>query len=58
MSDYNSLIPVLMQFKPGDKVALKVRRDGKYQEFPVILMKRSEMLDAATKRPTTRPSAK
>jgi hypothetical protein len=41
--DSESFVPLVIQFKPGDVVNFKVRREGKYIEIPVTLGKRSEL---------------
>jgi hypothetical protein len=56
--DFDSFVPVLLQFKAGDKVMLKVRREGKYLDLPLVLAKRTEMLDKVVERSTTRPSTR
>jgi hypothetical protein len=40
--DYPSLVPVLRNFKPGDRVDLKLRHGEKYRELPVVLAARGE----------------
>ena len=57
--DYQSFVPMLIQFKPGDEVMLKIRRDGKYLDLPLTLGKRSELLipsGSPTSKPSTRPA--
>lgn len=39
--DYQSLLPLLAERKPGETVSLRVRRAEKYLEVPVLLGKRS-----------------
>lgn len=57
--DYQSFVPMLIQFKPGDEVMLKIRREGKYLDLPLTLGKRSEMLvPTPATRPSTRPATK
>lgn len=56
--DSQSLFPVLMQFKAGDKVTLKLRREGKYLELPIVLARRSQVLNNVVGRTTTRPSSR
>jgi len=38
--DYASFSPLLSSHKPGDEVKLKLRRDGKYFDVPVVLGQR------------------
>jgi hypothetical protein len=54
--DYDSFVPLLLQFKAGDKVTLKVRREGKYLELPLVLAKRSEVVDRVVNKPATKPA--
>jgi membrane-associated protease RseP (regulator of RpoE activity) len=56
--DYDSLVPLLLQFKAGDKVTVKVRREGKYLELPLVLAKRSEVIDRVVNQPATRPTSR
>jgi len=42
--DYPSLVPMMVQFKPGDEVVFKIRRDGKYLDLPITLGKRSDVV--------------
>lgn len=62
LHDFQSFGPIMNLFKPGDRVALRVRRDGKYLELQVVLGKRSAVLEGLERRPTrlrstTRPAA-
>jgi tetratricopeptide (TPR) repeat protein len=43
--DYESFVPMIIQFKPGDEVRLRLRRGGKYMELPVTLARRSELAE-------------
>jgi hypothetical protein len=52
--DAQSLVPVMIQFKPGDRVTAKVRRDGKYLDLPITLARRSEVIDRVLARPQIR----
>jgi len=38
----NSLAKIIMKYNPGDKVILKILRDGKERSFEVALGERSE----------------
>ena len=49
--DYQSFVPMLIQFKPGDQVKVRVRRAGNYLELPLTLGRRSEVVQNATNRP-------
>lgn len=57
--DYQSFVPMLMQFKAGEKVVIKIRRDGTYLDLPLTLGRRSELLTPQappSTRPATRPT--
>jgi hypothetical protein len=45
--DYQSFVPMLIQFKPGDQVTVRVRRAGKYLDVPLTLGRRSDVMRAA-----------
>lgn len=42
--DYQSFVPMLIQFKPGDEVTVKLRREGEYFELPITLGRRSDVI--------------
>lgn len=52
--DQQSLIPLLAGLKPGDEVAVQVRRGDQYVTVPVKLAKRGETFT----RPSTRPASR
>ena len=56
--DQQSLIPLLAGLKPGDEVAVQVRRGDQYVTVPVKLAKRGETLTRPTTRPSTRPASR
>lgn len=50
--DQTSLMPLLKEFKPGDKVVFKLRRGEEYLDLPLVLGRRDNK-----PAPTTRPAA-
>ena len=48
--DYRSFVPLLIQYKPGDRVSVKVRRGEQYLELPLTLGRRSEVVGKAANR--------
>ena len=41
--DYNSLIPLLSAYRPGDIVTVKIRRGDRYLQLPLTLARRDEL---------------
>ena len=53
--DFQSFGPTMSLHQPGEKVTLRLRREGKYLDVPVVLGKRSEAANQAS-RPGATPA--
>lgn len=53
--DYQSLVPMLKKYKPGEKITLKIRRAQEYQEIALTLGARPEDADQPRPRQRRRP---
>jgi hypothetical protein len=63
LHDFQSFGPMMSRYKPGQQITLRVRRDGKYLDVPVLLGKRSEAVNAEPRQgrrggPTTNPATR